>query len=155
MTTTTDVITASSAVATVVVATVAAYIALQQLFSGRREARLGVAKTIYKDYLALAIANPDLSSAGYPVKDPPSLKFKMDDPQKYEKYEYYVAYLLYAAEEIICLTKNEENWRITLVDQLRYHGAYLESDDFPDIHYSPELDALVDEALEKYREHHC
>jgi hypothetical protein len=149
----TDVVAAFSAAITAGVAVVAAYIALQQLISGRQETRLGVAKTIYKDYLALAIANPDLSSAGYPTNDPPSSKFKKNDASKYEKYEYYVAYLLYAAEEIICLTKGQENWEATLVDQLRFHGAYLGSDDFPDIHYSPELVALVDAALAKYREH--
>jgi hypothetical protein len=153
MSTLTDAVAAYSAAVTAGVAMVAAYIALRQLISGRQETRLGVAKTIYKDYLALAIANPELSSAGYPTNDPPSLKFKKNDPLKYEKYEYYVAYLLYAAEEIICLTKGKDKWRATLIDQLRFHGAYLGSSDFPEGHYSSELVELVEAALEEYREH--
>jgi hypothetical protein len=151
MSTITDTVTACSAAATAIIAFAAATIALSQLFSGRREARLGIAKTIYKDYLALAFANPEFSSAGYPVDKPPSAVFKKDSPGKYEQYEYFVAYLLYGAEEIICLTKNEVGWRETLIDQLRYHGAYIESEDFPNLHYSPILLGLTKAALEKYR----
>jgi hypothetical protein len=142
---------AYSALATVVVATVALVVAYIQVRVNKREARLAVAKGIYKDYLILAFGNPEFSSASYPMNAPKFKTFSKDN-DKYERYEFFVSYLLFAAEEVLDLTKNDPIWRTTLCDQLRYHALYLDSLDFPENHNSQDLLTLREEAIAAYKE---
>ncbi|MFM8332100.1 MAG: hypothetical protein ACKN9T_10465 [Candidatus Methylumidiphilus sp.] len=142
-------ISAYSALVTAVIALVALIIAVVQVVVSKHEARLGIAKSIYKDYLALAFANPQLSSPSYP-KNSPRFKTFSKSTDDYERYEYFVSYLLFAAEEILDLTKNSTAWRNTLRDQIRWHALYLESVDFIEQHYSFDLLALVEEAISEY-----
>ncbi len=74
------------------------------------------------------------------------------DIEEYERYEYFVSYLLFAAEDVLDLTNNSPAWRSTLRDQLRYHALYLDSMDFQEHHYSSDLLTLREEAVAAYKE---
>jgi hypothetical protein len=145
-----DEVSAYAAVATLVIAIFALFVAGRQLIIGKSEARRGFAYSIYKDYLALAFANPKFSSASYPIENP-RMKAFSNDRDEYERYEYYVSYLLFAAEEVLNLSKNSASWRETLRDQLRYHALYLDSLDLPEMHYSNELLELREDAINAYK----
>ena len=142
-------LSAYATIATAIVAVLALFIAIVQILVGKHEARLGVAKSIYKDYLALAMQNPKFSSASYPIESP-RLHEISKDHEEYERYEFYVSYLLFAAEEILHLTKNSSEWRSALQAQLRYHALYLQSQDLPESHWSKKLLSLREKAIADY-----
>lgn len=145
-----DELSAYATFAAAIIAVIALVVAFIQVRVSKRESRLSVAKSIYKDYLALAFANPKFSSASYPLEAPRMMIFE-SNPDDYEMYEYFVSHLLFSAEEVLHLTKNSVSWRATLRDQLRYHALYLESMDFPENHYSKELLTLREEAIAMYK----
>lgn len=136
-------------VATAVFAVVALFFAWRQIVVSRRESRLGTARGIYREYLSMAFGHPEMSSASYPVEAPGFHRLK-NDPVKFEAYEFYVSHLLFAAETILELSKNEEKWRGVLKDQLRYHALYIRSDAFPRHHYDQDLLTVADEAIADY-----
>jgi hypothetical protein len=142
-------LSAFATIATAAVAVLALIIAITQILVGKHEARLAVAKSIYKDYLALAMQNPQFSSASYPIENPRLHEFSKDRDD-YEKYEFYVSYLLFAVEEILHLTKNSPEWKSGLQAQLRYHALYLQGQDLPESHWSSELLALRESAIAEY-----
>lgn len=142
-------ISAYATIATALVAVLALAIAAVQILVGKHEARLSVAKSIYKDYLALALQNPKFSSASYPIKNPRLNEFSRNQDE-YERYEFYVSYLLFATEEILHLTKASPEWRSALQAQLRYHALYLQSQDLTESHWSKELLMLREEAIAEY-----
>jgi hypothetical protein len=146
-----DELSAYATSATAAIAVVALIVAYIQVRVSKRESRLGVAKAIYKDYLALAFANPKFSSASYPL-DAPGIQTFSRNADEYERYEFFVSYLLFAAEEVLDLTKNSPAWRATLRDQLRYHALYLDSMDLQEHHYSSDLLTLREEAIAAYKE---
>lgn len=146
-----DELSAYATLATALIAFVALMVAGWQVLVSKKESRLGVAKGIYKDYLTLAFANPDFSSASYPL-DAPRIKTFSRNVEEYERYEFFVSYLLFAAEEVLDLTRNSTEWRATLRDQLRYHALYLQSMDLRENHYSAELLTLREEAIVAYKE---
>lgn len=146
-----DELSAYTTLATAAIAFVALIITYIQLRVSKRESRLGVAKGIYKDYLALAFANPKFSSASYPLHAP-IFKTFANNSEEHERYEFFISYLLFAAEEILELTKNSLTWRATLRDQLRYHALFLDGKDFLEYHYSSDILTLRDEAIAAYKE---
>ncbi len=75
------------------IAFIAMLIAFAAYHSTKLEAKLTLAKSLYKDYLNLAFENPELSLASYPIEDPRYYSFENNDV-KLEKYEYYVAQLV-------------------------------------------------------------
>ena len=144
-----DEICAYATLATAVVAIVALTIALYHVMVTKHESRRGVAKSIYMDYPALAFANPKYSSASYPIENPPINEFASDQ-MEFERYEYFVSYLLFATEEILALTKNDLDWRNTLRDQLKHHAIYLDGSKLPEGHYAEALHGLRKEAINAY-----
>lgn len=143
-------LSAYSTFATAVTAIVAVVVAFMQILISKKESRLGIAKGIYKDYLMYAFANPQFSSASYPLDEPRFDTFRKNSDE-YEKYEFFVSYLLFAAEEVLELTKNNYGWRATLCDQLKYHALYLDSLDLPEHHYSSALLTLREDAIVAYK----
>ena len=133
-----------------VIASIAVCVAAYQISVTRREARRGIALQIYKDYLKLAMDNPKFSSASYPVGTP-RLRTFSNDELEYERYEYFVAHLLFAAEGIL-EASNDTEWRATLRDQLKYHALYLQSPNLLDAHFSGNVLALAQEAILEYQE---
>jgi hypothetical protein len=67
----------------------------------------------------------------------------------FERYEWFVSIMLFACEQIVALRPNDREWTATVVDQLRYHVAYLGDKQFGAVHYSPALRGLFSEALQK------
>lgn len=138
----------AAAIVTAMVALLALVLAWHQLRVTRREGRLTLAKTIYREYLAMAIDNPMFSSASYPL-DSPRMHAFWNDADTRERYEFYVAHLLFAAEEILALTKLPE-WRDAMRLHLQYHGLYLATDGPRLELYSEEVGALARAAVLAY-----
>jgi hypothetical protein len=145
-----DAIADVAAIVTAAVALFALVLAWHQLLVTRREGRLTLAKTVYREYLAMAIDNPMFSSASYPLENPRMHAFWNDDDSR-ERYEFYVAHLLFAAEEILALTKLRE-WRDAMALHLQYHALYLATDDAKLDLYSMEVRTLARAAVAAYNE---
>ena len=143
-------LTAYGTLALAALAFVAGTIAALQIIVGKYELRLGLAKSIYKDYLALAVENPEFSMPSYPIAKPPFKEF-VADSLNYRKYEFYVSNLIFAAEEILELTQSSQEWRATLQSQLQYHALYFQTEDFPESHYSKTILALREVAIARYQ----
>lgn len=143
-----EMISAVSTFLTMLIAIVAASVAYYQL----GESKISSAKSIYKDYIALAFANPDLSAASYPIDHPRYRDWKLDS-ENYEKYENYVAFLLFSAEEILDRTGENQAWCLTLRDQFTYHALYLTSGNLHLDNYSSKLYPLLDEAVAMYEQY--
>jgi len=146
-----DDLNAYAALITAVVACFALFIATLQILVSRHEGRLGVAKSIYKDYLLLAMQNPKFSAASYPKNNPRLYEFS-NEKDEYERYEFYVSYLLFASEEILLLTKGSKEWYASLEAQLRYHALYLQGLDLPDDHWSREIHEIKEQAISSYNQ---
>lgn len=130
-----------------IIAVVAAYIAVKQLRLAKTESRVTNAKQIYKEYLLLAINNPTLSS---PYEEN-YLAIKQKKI-RYEKYEFYVSYMLFASEEILELTEYDFEWEETLKTQIKYHYYYLNEKKKDKIYfkmYSDNLNKLIKEAIDE------
>lgn len=97
----------------------------------------------------MAFSHPEMSSASYPLESP-SFNTLKKDPSKFEAYEFYVSHLLFAAETILELSRNQERWCCVIKDQLRYHALYIQSDAFPRRHYEDDLLKIADEAVTDY-----
>ena len=138
-----------STIATAAFALVALLFAWRQIVVSRRESRLSTARTIYREYLSMAFGHPEMSSASYPLESPSFYTLKKD-PAKFEAYEFYVSHLLFAAETILELSKNQDKWREVLKDQLRYHALYIQSNAFTRSYYDQDLLTIADEAIADY-----
>lgn len=136
---------AVSSFLTMLIAALAVTVAYNQL----GDSKLASAKAIYKDYLSLAFQNPTFSAASFPIESPRFRKFELDSDE-YEKYENYVAFLLFSSEEILQLVGDNEEWRSTLRDQFMYHSLYLDSGAININNYSQILDDIIVEAKNCY-----
>ena len=139
-----------AAIVTALIALLALALAWHQLRVMRREGRLTLAKTIYREYLAMAIDNPMFSSASYPLDSPQMYTFWNDSDTR-ERYEFYVAHLLFTAEEILALSTLPE-WRAAMQLHLQYHGLYIATDDARLDLYSEEVGELARAAILAYNE---
>ncbi len=82
----------------------------------------------------MAFENPKLSRAAYVTSD----------ADEFEKYEWFVSRMLYAAEEVLTLTSQSKQWNEAISSQIAYHKVYLAGQGREYMkHYSPELQALV------------
>ncbi|WP_155950774.1 hypothetical protein [Pseudomonas taiwanensis] len=145
------------------VAVGAALVAYNQL----EQSKEASAKGVYKDFLSMAFANPDFSAASYPLRNPRFNKILLDGdlnshveqcekPKKcelYEKYENYVSFLLYSAEEILGLVslKEKEGWCFTLRDQFKFHALYFSKRDWGREKYDKRVVKLIDSGVEIYQ----
>ncbi|MGA7717752.1 MAG: hypothetical protein WA832_13135 [Bradyrhizobium sp.] len=81
--------------------------------------------------------------------DNPKLAYGNPPQNEFDKYEWFVAYFLWAAEEI--LEYSPAFWRPNLLLHANYHKAYLRDnqrfrrEDYPV--YSPAIQALIDETV--------
>ena len=139
-----------ASIVTAMVALLALVLAWYQLRVTRLEGRLALAKTIYREYLVMAMDNPMFSSASYPLDNPRMHRFWSDADAR-ERYEFYVAHLLFTAEEILALT-NLPTWRNAMQLHLQYHGLYLATDGPRLDLYSEEVGELARAAIAAYDE---
>jgi hypothetical protein len=93
---------------TPIVAAAAVAVAWGQLRSNRINQRETTAKSIWRDHLRLAIEYPDLAFGKY------------EEDQK-SKYEWFIAHLLWASEEILDF---DTNWESNVEVSVGYHRHY-------------------------------
>jgi hypothetical protein len=95
---------------TSLVATVGVFVAARQLYLNRKNQRETTAKTTFREFLKLCIQHPDLAY-GKPGEN------------EQEKYEWFVAHFLWAAEELLDYAPKE--WDENLKLYLTYHGDFI------------------------------
>jgi hypothetical protein len=121
------------AFAAFLVASVGLVVARRQLILNRKNQRETTAKATFREFLKLCVQHPDLAYGKPP-------------PNKQEEYEWFVAYLLWAAEEI--LEFSPDDWNKNLHLHLNYHKDFLKNnkrfcdEDYPC--YSSAAQSLVD-----------
>jgi hypothetical protein len=106
------------------------------------------AKRLYLSQCDVALANPKLSNP-----DVLALDFEKQtadgSKEEFERYEWYVARLVYVLDECLRLCPTRREWQATAQTQLENHRDYFASDyyaeqDYLD-HYSPRMAALIEE----------
>jgi hypothetical protein len=114
----------------------------RQIEADHQEQGESTAKSIFREYLRLAFEHPDLAEPDYPKL--------AAEPDKYKKYSWFVAHLLWACEEILQYEKGEI-WKKNLQTNVDYHREYFINDsdfkekDFP--LYDPSVQELVRSAM--------
>jgi hypothetical protein len=121
---------------TALVAVLALIGAVWQVIVGRKTQREATASALYADYLSKAVEHPKLASACVAV--PPEGEWT----EEYESYEWFVAVMLQACEQIVDLTRGDAAWEKTVQAQLEYHRDYLSKCTTERAFYSDELVAL-------------
>ena len=122
---------------------VAIIVAKYQINVSNESQKMATAAEIYKGYLTLAIEHPDQSRHDKKGKDGDNL----------EKYDAFVTYLLFAAEEILNLFPEDAAWRHALKLDLAHHRDFLQSQAYRDDagSYTELLQTLVTEVLKGER----
>ena len=112
-----------------------------QLKLNRANQRETTAKTTYREFLKLAVEYPQLSGGNYQT---------VLEEGNQERYEWFVAYFLWAAEEVFELGPREALWHRNLQMFANDHSAYFKSTDFMDKefgNYSAKTRALIERAI--------
>ncbi|WP_286232747.1 hypothetical protein [Thalassotalea sediminis] len=91
-----------------------------QIKTSKELHREGIAKGLYREYLADAINRPDFIT--------PNIE-QLKRTGKFVQYELFIAHMLYSLEEILAHT-NEKEWENVVIGQLKTHIEYLRSEDF-------------------------
>jgi hypothetical protein len=107
---------------TPVVALIAVIFAWLQLRLNRANQRETTAKATFREFLKICVQNPDLA-------------YGKSSPDKQNEYEWFVAYFLWATEEI--LEYSHKDWEANLRLHMTYHKDFLRNnqrfhiEDFP------------------------
>lgn len=102
---------------TALVATFGFGVALTQLARNQRNQRETTAKNIFREYLKLALDHPDFATPNY--------QKLAQTPEQLEKYAWFVAYLLWACEEMLQFAGKDQIWQNNLQLNLNYHREYF------------------------------
>jgi hypothetical protein len=117
-------------------ATSAAAAFIYSVYKGRQDilrSREVSARAAWEAYLEMAFENPDLARA----------EVKKADADKFEKYEWFVSRMLYAAEEVLTLSGQSKPWTAAIKSQMSFHSAYLAEQGLQYMnHYSDELQSI-------------
>ena len=138
-----DWLAAWSTFATAVVAALALTVAVIQVRTSNEAQREATAQDTYKEYLKLAIENPELSDG---------LETLPTDQKLRTKYGWFVSYFLHSAEHVSLIYPNDPEWRAAISNQVCFHRAFLRGDDYQtnlQFHYNEQFRNLVKEALGK------
>lgn len=100
---------------TPLVAVAAVLLAWRQLVLNRYNQRETTAKATFREYLKLAVQYPELSSTNFQ-----SLK-----GDQLERYEWFVGYFLWSADELLELEALDSEWGRNLQLLADYHGDYF------------------------------
>nr|WP_295662624.1 hypothetical protein [Polymorphobacter sp.] len=102
-------------------------------FENRRDREVS-ARAAWEKYLEMAFENPALARA----VDVES------DADQYERYEWFVSRMLYAAEEVLLLAPTDPYWDSAIKSQVGYHSEYLSGvGEKYCKHYSARLQKLI------------
>ncbi len=136
-----ETVTAVASAVTAIVAVIAIYVAIRQIRVSNRATALDT----YRGYLDLAIKHTDASR-----RDKQKDTINLSDP----KYDAFVTYLLFAAEEVLTLFSNDDKWRNALKLDLSHHKDYFNSDAYKEDtgSYTKELQVLIKEILSEKKE---
>jgi hypothetical protein len=135
-------VTAWSTLATAIIAAGALCVAWNQIQSSNDAQREATAQDTYKEYLRLAVENPDLADGLAQVPEAPAAR---------AKYSWFVSYFLHSAEHAFLADPSEE-WRLAIGNQVCFHRAFLTDDEYQKVlkhHYNSVFRDLVDQALGK------
>lgn len=136
-------LSAWSTFATALIALSALVVAGFQLAGTNAAQREATAQDTYKEYLKLAVENPDIADG---LTDLPKQGTK-----EAVKYGWFVSYFLHSAEHAYLVDPSNE-WRAAISNQVCLHKAYLSADEYQKnlkSHYDKRFRQLVDEALAK------
>lgn len=89
------------------------------------------ARDIYREYLNISITKPEFAQPDYCA---------LSASPQFAAYESYVAYLLYAGEQVLVLG---EGWPDVLHGEMERHSGYLCSVDYQAADYDPAVVAVV------------
>ena len=121
---------------------------IYSIYKGRQDiqrSREVSARAAWDAYLEMAFDNPDLSLA----------QIKKTDADQFEKYEWFVSRMLYAAEEVLTLSAQSKPWKAAIKTQMDFHSDYLVGEGIEYIeHYSEELKEIYMQLLKKSPESH-
>jgi hypothetical protein len=143
-------------VVTAAVASIALIFSWAQIRAGRMVQREAYARELYRDYLKIAFEYPQLAN--------PSLgKFDFaqrtidDDRKDFERYEWFISFLLDACDEILrtdtqtARMNTRSEWYETIRTQISFHRGYLTSDYLREqgylAQYSPKLREIIEQTL--------
>lgn len=135
-------LTAWSTFATSVIAALALGVAGLQIAKSNATQREATAQDAYKEYLRLAIENPDIADG---------LSEIPEDATKRTKYSWFVSYFLHSAEHTFLADPSDE-WRAAISTQVCLHKAYLTDGEYQTtlkLHYDKQFRELVEQALAK------
>ncbi len=122
-----------------VMAVGAACVGIANMFSWRN----AKAKELYLSHCDVALAHPRLSD---PVELDMAAQTMGGSKQEFERYEWYVARLIYTLDECLRLCPDGQ-WEAVAKTQLGAHRAYLSSDYYYSqdylSHYSPRMRTLI------------
>jgi hypothetical protein len=121
------------------VGVVGVFIAYRQFREGARGQRQAMAISAWQQYLELALEHPELSL-------PSSRKVEFAfDSEEYNRYRWFVASMLFAAEQVLDAHPDDSAWRTTIKTQLMHHQVYVCRDGFGGSYYPSELISLISE----------
>lgn len=103
--------------APILISLLAIGLAYWQLQVGRNSTKSAQAHSIYQQYLAMCMTNTEFASGKYVALN--------DDDIKYEEYTWFVSSMLFAFEQVLEASPNDEKWKVTIKSQLDRHKSHL------------------------------
>ncbi len=125
---------------TPLVAVAAVLLAWRQLVLNRNNQRETTAKATFREYLKLAVQYPELSATD----------FRSLQGNDLERYEWFVGYFLWSADELLELETLESEWGRNLQMLADYHRDYFKTPQFMSKEYntySSTTQALIKSAI--------
>ncbi len=139
-------------VASIMVALAAISVAVWRITASRRDDRERSARSTWREY--------NIQALTYPLLAYPDLDRIKQDLEEYERYEWFVAFLIETCAEILATMKQSPlgvRWEDVLRRHLSFHWRYLESDDFRgrvNVLISGRLKRIIEEAKSFGRDYH-
>lgn len=103
------------------------------------------AKAIHADYIRLAMEKPTFANPSIVDVDYGSRTFA-GSREEFEKYEWFVSFMVLSFEEIFHLSKTP-TWENTIRSNLSFHSAYFSSPHFRESGYIENIDPALREML--------
>jgi hypothetical protein len=132
-----------------VLAALALAIAFWQVRAAQRSAREATARAIWHDYEKLCFENPTFANVDLLGTNAINTREGNINGDRvcFERYQWFVAAMLGAADEIIATFGSEDDWRRYVTHHLQYHKLYLKSSCFQPLRFevSKELRNMIDQ----------
>jgi hypothetical protein len=125
-----------SALAALIIGTIAAFVARDQIVANREAAALDA----FLAYMRTVIDHCEF--------DEPDFAKLTQDEGTYTRYRRFVGYALTACERVLLYSRGQYYWRKTVRSHIRRHREYIKTDLFEGYidHFSPEIQKLLIEA---------